>query len=155
MRLPHNVISESPTLTDMPMEILIKILKELEPPFQICSALANKSLAMASRYLNNGYGIYYSRGDKMRVLWRLLTWMGDDHKFCYPCEKYFSTSPDMWRERRRSGRSKTRNVIYGRIPEDFIFRKGACPECAADKTWKWVNRSTIKLQSAVSETKPM
>lgn len=150
MRLPHILIRDSTTVTDMPMEILIKIFKELEPPAQICLALANKSLAMASRYLNNGYGIYYSRGDRMRVLWRLSAWMGDGRKLCYPCEKYLSTSPGVWMERIRSGRSRAMTAIYGRIVEDFQFKEGDCPECAANKTWERVNMSTMTLQSVMA-----
>lgn len=149
MRLPHILARDSPALTNMPMEILVKILKDLDTPFQVCLALTNKSLAAASRYLNNGYGIYYSRGDRMRVLWRLSAWMSDEYKLCHRCERYFVKSPDMWRERRRSGRSKTNNSIYGRAAKDFEFQEEKCPECAAEKTWECINKSAMELQSVL------
>lgn len=139
-----------PTITGLPTEILRKIFKELEVPSQICLALANKTFAKASYCVNPGSSITYTRGERLRLLWRLSTWMSEQRTFCHSCEMYYPVSPSMWKQRRDSGFCNTRNVLYGRIPEDFVFEDGKCPECVAEKAWKWLKKSRTRLQAALA-----
>ena len=124
-----------PTLGGIPHDIAMKIFQQLEPPWQICLALSCKAMGHVSYHVNQGNGLLYTRGERLRLLWRLKPSMGRHLKMCLTCEKFRPINPNYWNERRKRGLAQTTSMIYGRIREDFMFCNEDCPECTAEKLW--------------------
>ncbi|PGH16136.1 hypothetical protein AJ79_01903 [Helicocarpus griseus UAMH5409] len=141
--------SEPSLLISLPLEIQVKIFTNLSTPDQICLGLTCKALANTSQHLNDGEGVLYDSSERLQILYRLESWMTDELRLCMACGMYFPDSPGFWEERKRSGRCRTRSMVYGRVYEDFEFQDQSCPECVAATVWGNVAISHMGMQMAV------
>ncbi|OJD10582.1 hypothetical protein AJ78_08452, partial [Emergomyces pasteurianus Ep9510] len=136
-------------IVELPIQVMLMIFNELEVADQVCLGLTNKTFANMTRHLNGGCGLLYDSSMRLQILFRLESWMTDQHRLCMACGKYFPINPLFWKERKRQGRCRTLSVVYGRVDADFEFQDETCPECAAAILWGNIAMTHIGMQMAV------